>query len=143
MYSGVTEGGTFEHHTSVLQRPVDLARSGEIRAGCWRAQPTPRPGRDDKVVVAWNARAIGALAEARALLGELDWVDAAMACREALWTSNAWSTARSAGLPDGVPRAALGVLEDYAALACAEFTLSCGRTGEDPDRGLQLVERPQ
>ncbi len=139
---GVTEGGTFEHHTSVLQRPVDDGPEWErIRAALLAERSQrPRPGRDDKVVVAWNAWAIGALAEAGALLGELDWVDAAMACREALWTSNVVDGQIRRVSRDGVPGAALGVLEDYAALACAEFTLS-GVAGTDPDRGLQLVER--
>ena len=96
------------------------------------------PGRDDKVVVAWNAWAIAGLAEAGALLGRPEWTQSAVECRDALWAHNVVEGDVRRVSRDGVPGAALGVLEDYAALACAEFTL-CAVTGEDLDRGLQLV----
>ena len=137
---GVTEGGTFEHRTSVLQRPVDPGSDWpQVRAALRAARSErPRPGRDDKVVVAWNAWAIAGLAEAGALLGRPEWTQSAVECRDALWAHNVVEGDVRRVSRDGVPGAALGVLEDYAALACAEFTL-CAVTGEDLDRGLQLV----
>jgi uncharacterized protein YyaL (SSP411 family) len=64
---GVTEAGTFEHGSSVLQLPVDPVDPGRFRAVRSRllaARATrPQPARDDKVVAAWNGLAITALAE--------------------------------------------------------------------------------
>ena len=71
---GVTAAGTFEHGRSVLQRradPADSARFERIRAALLAARgQRVRPGRDDKVVAAWNGLAIAALAETGLLLGE-------------------------------------------------------------------------
>src|SRR5215210_2024451 len=77
----VTEGGTFEHGSSVLQLledPADeqLWRDERVRLLAVRDQRVP-PARDDKVVAAWNGLAVAALAEAGALLGRPDLVDAA------------------------------------------------------------------
>ena len=133
---GVTDAGTFEHGTSVLQRPATddwpRERLREVRAA------RPRPARDDKVVLAWNAWAVSALAEAGALLDESAWVDAAVRCRDALWDLHEADGRWFRVSRDGVRGDALAVLEDYAALANAEFTLSAV-TGCGPDRGLDLV----
>ena len=133
---GVTDAGTFEHGTSVLQRPATAdwprERLREVRAA------RPRPARDDKVVLAWNAWAVSALAEAGALLDEPAWVDAAVRCRDALWDLHEADGRWFRVSRDGVRGDALAVLEDYAALANAEFTLSAV-TGCGPDRGLDLV----
>ncbi len=55
---GVTEAGTFEHGSSVLQLPADPddpARFDRVRTALLAARSTrPQPGRDDKVVTAWN-----------------------------------------------------------------------------------------
>ena len=80
---GVTEAGTFEHGASVLQLradPADADRLARIRTRLLaaRAERT-RPGRDDKVVAAWNGLAIAALADAGTLLGRPDFVAAAAA----------------------------------------------------------------
>ena len=135
---GVTDAGTFEHGTSVLQRPATDAwpreRLREVRAA------RPRPARDDKVVLAWNAWAVSALAEAGALLDEPAWVDAAVRCRDALWDLHEADGRWFRVSRDGVRGDALAVLEDYAALANAEFTLSAV-TGCGPDRGLDLVSQ--
>ncbi len=133
---GVTDAGTFEHGTSVLQRPATddwpRERLRDVRAA------RPRPARDDKVVLAWNAWAVSALAEAGALLDEPAWVEAAVRCRDALWAVHEADGHLFRVSRDGVRGDALAVLEDYAALANAEFTLSAV-TGCDPDRGLDLV----
>jgi uncharacterized protein YyaL (SSP411 family) len=133
---GVTDAGTFEHGTSVLQRPATddwpRERLREVRAA------RPRPARDDKVVLAWNAWAVSALAEAGALLDEPAWVEAAVRCRDALWDLHEADGGWFRVSRDGVRGDALAVLEDYAALANAEFTLSAV-TGCGPDRGLNLV----
>src|SRR4029079_2315448 len=71
---GVTEAGTFEHGSSVLQLPADpddTERFARVRTTLLAARSTrPQPGRDDKVVTAWNGWAITALAEAGRALTE-------------------------------------------------------------------------
>ncbi|MBK6764623.1 MAG: thioredoxin domain-containing protein [Micrococcales bacterium] len=137
---GVTEAGTFEHGTSVIQRPSDpdweqvRHRLFEVRV------QRPRPARDDKVVLAWNAWTVSALAEAGALLDRADWVAAAVECRDALWAIHADGALLRRVSRDGVAAGAGAVLEDYAALAAAEFTLGAV-TGLPLDRGLGLVEQ--
>ncbi|HKN97138.1 MAG TPA: thioredoxin domain-containing protein, partial [Pseudonocardiaceae bacterium] len=83
---GVTEGGTFEHGTSTLRLPADPADDGRwdvVRDRLLTARSTrPQPGRDDKVVTAWNGLTIGALAEAGMALGRPDWVAAATRAAE-------------------------------------------------------------
>src|SRR6201995_1649138 len=80
---GVSEAGTFEQGRSVLQRrsdPPDPERFAAIRRTLaeTREQRT-RPGRDDKVVAAWNGLAIAALAETGLLLGRAGLIEAATA----------------------------------------------------------------
>src|SRR5437588_239033 len=81
---GVTAAGTFEEGASVLQRPVDPAdpeRFERVRAALLAARlARPQPGRDDKVVTAWNGLAITALAEASVALNAPELVDAAGDC---------------------------------------------------------------
>ncbi|QSB13925.1 thioredoxin domain-containing protein [Natronosporangium hydrolyticum] len=69
---GVTEPGTFEHGTSVLQLARDIDGADPTVVDRWqrvrrqlalaRAQ-RPQPARDDKVVAAWNGLTVTALAE--------------------------------------------------------------------------------
>ncbi|MGW7554184.1 thioredoxin domain-containing protein, partial [Streptomyces rimosus] len=82
-YFGVTEEGTFEEGASVLQLPdtddlVDAERIASIKERLRAARDSrPRPGRDDKVVAAWNGLAIAALAETGAYFDRPDLVQAA------------------------------------------------------------------
>ncbi len=74
---GVTEAGTFEHGTSVLQLPADpddAARLDRVRAALLVARlARAQPARDDKVVTSWNGLAITALAEASVALTTPRW----------------------------------------------------------------------
>src|SRR5215469_6963210 len=85
---GVTAAGTFERGRSVLQlraEPSDAGRFARIRAALLAArEQRVRPGRDDKVVVAWNGLAIAALAEAGLLLDRPDLITAATGVAEVL-----------------------------------------------------------
>ena len=122
---GVTEQGTFEHGASVLQLPADYdplpeeaERFGKVRAALLEARRVrPQPGRDDKIVTAWNGLAITALAEAAVALDDSGLRDAAVRCAEGLMSLH---------LVDGrLRRASLGgrvgdsaaILEDHAMLA--------------------------
>jgi len=86
-FYGVSEGGNFEG-TNILHlaagaqapEPAGLAASRQALYGA-RAKRV-WPGLDDKRLAAWNALAIAALAEAGAVLGRADYLDAARQCAE-------------------------------------------------------------
>lgn len=131
---GVTETGTFEHGTSVLQLaadPDDADRLERVRTVLLAARLTrPQPDRDDKVVTAWNGLAITALAEASVALDDPDLLVAARRCATALVGLH---------LVDGrLRRTSLGgrvgdsaaILEDHGMLATGLLSLY-QLTGED------------
>jgi uncharacterized protein YyaL (SSP411 family) len=118
----VTESGTFEHGTSVLQLladPADVERWRRVRAALWSAREMRvHPGRDDKVVAAWNGLAIAALAEAGALLDEPTWIDAATGAADLLIAVHMGVTDRLCRTSrDGGAGRNLGVLDDYGDVA--------------------------
>jgi hypothetical protein len=139
----VTQAGTFEHGASVLQRltePDEHERFDRIRGILRTAREgRTRPGRDDKVVAAWNGMAIGALAEAGVLFNRPDLVAAARKAAELLVSvhyvppkesSPVVGTARILRTSrDGVAGPSAGLLEDYACVAAGLLKLS-GMTGE-------------
>jgi uncharacterized protein len=86
-YYGVTEAGNFEgknilHLADGAAAPaatgLDAARAALLAARAERAWP----GLDDKRLCSWNALAIAALAEAGAVLGRADYLEAASTCAE-------------------------------------------------------------
>jgi uncharacterized protein YyaL (SSP411 family) len=102
--------------------PEDLPLLASARTKLLVAREArPRPGRDDKVLTAWNALMIGGLARAARIFGRADWRDSA---RRALHFVQAtlWQPTGSGGSPillatakDG--RAHLNAyLDDYAFL---------------------------
>ncbi|HEU4393808.1 MAG TPA: thioredoxin domain-containing protein [Solirubrobacterales bacterium] len=98
-FYGISERGNFEG-ANILHLPGGPGRfsvpSGRksAPAGLKEARRTLYdarakrvwPGLDDKRLTAWNALAIGALAEAGAVLGRDDYLDAARACAEFVLT---------------------------------------------------------
>jgi uncharacterized protein len=86
-YYGVSDQGNFEG-SNVLhlaggaeaEVPPGLAQSKQALFKA-RAQRV-HPGLDDKRLTSWNALAIAALADAGAVLGRADYLDAARACAE-------------------------------------------------------------
>jgi uncharacterized protein YyaL (SSP411 family) len=134
----VTPGGTFEEGASVLQRlqePDDLERYERVRVALLAARDArPQPGRDDKIVTAWNGLAIAALAEGGALLDQPHWVEAADVCADLLLRVH-WVTADQRlrrVSRDGVVGQHAGVLEDYADYA--EGLLALHQVTGDPGR---------
>ncbi len=119
----VTGAGTFEHGSSVLQllaEPDDAERYERVRAELFAARlQRPQPGRDDKVVTAWNGFAITALAEAGAASGRADWVEAAVDCARALLDLHVVDGRLRRASLGGTVGAPAGVLEDYGALVTA------------------------
>jgi len=123
----VTEEGTFEHGSSVLQLPADpddVDRFERVRAALSEHRRTrPQPGRDDKVVTAWNGFAITALAEASVALDEPELLTAATRCARAIVDLHVVEgRLRRASLGGRVGDSA-AILEDYAALATGLLTL--------------------
>ncbi|MEU3196507.1 thioredoxin domain-containing protein [Streptomyces sp. NPDC006996] len=135
-YFGVTEEGTFEEGASVLQLPqrdevFDAGRIDGIKERMLAARSArPAPGRDDKVVAAWNGLAIAALAETGAYFDRPDLTEAAVAAGDLLVRLHLDEQARIArASKDGHVGANAGVLEDYADVA-EGFLALAAVTGE-------------
>jgi uncharacterized protein YyaL (SSP411 family) len=123
----VTAGGTFESGASVLQLPRDPDDPGRferVRTALLAARLTrPQPGRDDKVVTAWNGLAVTALAEASVALAAPELADAAARCATALVELHLVNgRLRRASLGGRVGDSA-AILEDHAMLATGLLTL--------------------
>jgi uncharacterized protein YyaL (SSP411 family) len=159
----ISGSGSFEHGTSTVQLDRDLwaEPDGGER---WRAARAtllevrsrrPQPGRDDKVVAAWNGLAIAALAETGALLERPDLVAAAERVADLLIAVHLVAEPRASTGPagpagpagaaavrlrrvsrDGVAGDPAGVLEDYGDVA--EGLLALHAVTGDP-AWLELV----
>ena len=149
----VTTAGTFEHGASTLQRPGvgedEPDRLADVRARLAAArEQRARPGRDDKVVAAWNGWLVDALVEAALVLDRPDWLEAARTAADLIWTLH-WRpderrlrrTSR-----DGRAGTAVGILEDHSGVAAAYVRLACA-TGDavwvDRARALLAVVEEQ
>ncbi len=123
----VTEGGTFEQGSSVLQLPAgpdDAERFERVRASLLAARSTRvQPARDDKIVTAWNGFAITALAEASVALDVPRLLTAASRCAQALLDLHIVDGRLRRASLGGVVGDSAGILEDYAALATGLLTL--------------------
>ncbi|MFG2360339.1 thioredoxin domain-containing protein [Streptomyces mirabilis] len=135
-YFGVTEEGTFEEGSSVLQLPqqdelFDAEKVADVRRRLLAARAErPAPGRDDKIVAAWNGLAVAALAETGAYFDRPDLVDAAIAAADLLVRVHMDDRARlSRTSKDGRAGVNAGVLEDYADVA-EGFLALASVTGE-------------
>jgi uncharacterized protein len=86
-YYGVSEAGNFEGRNvlhlvagAAAPEPGGLA---EARKALYEARSKrERPGLDDKRIASWNALMVAALAEAGAILGRDDYLEAARACAD-------------------------------------------------------------
>jgi uncharacterized protein len=135
-YFGVSAEGTFEEGASVLQLPqgngvVDADRVASVRDRLLTARARrPRPGRDDKVVAAWNGLAIAALAETGAYFDRPDLVQAAVDAADLLVRVHLDPHGRLLRTSrDGVSGGHAGVLEDYGDVADGFLALA-SVTGE-------------
>ncbi|MEU6590254.1 thioredoxin domain-containing protein [Streptomyces sp. NPDC046881] len=176
-YFGVTDEGTFEHGQSVLQLPqtegvYDAGKVESVKRRLLDARARrAAPGRDDKVVAAWNGLAVAALAETGAYFDRPDLTEAAVGAADLLVRVHLDEHARLARTSkDGRVGPNAGVLEDYADVA-EGFLALASVTGEgvwldfagllldqvltrfaDPETGAlydtasdaeQLIRRPQ
>jgi uncharacterized protein YyaL (SSP411 family) len=155
----VTDQGTFEHGSSVLQLradPEDRDRWARVRGALVDARSRrERPARDDKVVAAWNGLAVSALARAGGVLDEPRFVDAALRAGQLLWarhvvpagpTTPEGSTGRDdvrllRVSRDGAAGTPAGVLEDYGCVADGFLALA-EATGDGTwvDRAALLLD---
>ncbi len=131
-FFGVTEQGTFEHGASTLQRPQDPEDERwyadvRERLDLHRAL-RPQPGRDDKVVTAWNGWLVAALAEAGWFFDEPDWIDLAARCADLLLTLHVVDGRLRRSSRDAVVGDAAGVSEDYGGLAEGLLALHAATT---------------
>ena len=135
---GITESGNFEGRSipNRLTARGQLARTPEIEAARQRlfdarAQRS-RPLLDDKVITEWNALFLATLAEAAAMLGRADWLQAAIdngefLLRELRRPDGRWHRSWQA---DGTPPARHDALAaDHAALVDA-FTRLAEASGQ-------------
>ena len=90
-FYGVSEAGNFEGR-NILHLAGGAGAGGpegldEMRRALYEARAKRVwPGLDDKRLTAWNALMIAALAEAGAVLGREDYLDAARACADFVWS---------------------------------------------------------
>jgi hypothetical protein len=130
---GVTQAGTFEHGRSVLQLrgdPAEPDRFAAVRDALLVARERRvRPGRDDKVVAAWNGLAIAALAECGLLLADPGLTAAATGAADLLTRLHLRGDRLARTSRAGVAGPSAGVLEDYACVAGGLLALS-GATGQ-------------
>ena len=116
----VTETGTFEHGASTLQLhadPDDQAWWSSVRERLHLTRTLrPQPGRDDKVVTAWNGLLISSLATAGWAFEEPDWVDVAARCARFLLRVHVVHGRLRRSSRDGVVGPALAVAEDHGNL---------------------------
>ena len=139
-YYGVTPDGNFEGHSilNVRQDPATFLGGKGIDAKDWEARIAPlrrkllaqrskriRPGRDDKVLAAWNGMMISALARGYQVLGDRRYRAAAERAADFVLTEMVRDgmllrTYRGMGAEDtdGVSKLP-AYLEDYAELAAA------------------------
>jgi uncharacterized protein len=123
----VTPTGTFEHGASTLQLQSDhdQVRLADVRERLRVARDQrSRPGRDDKVVAAWNALLVDALVQAAVIFARPEWLQIATEAAEHVWQLH-WREGRLRRTSrDGVAGEAFGILEDYAAFALAAVRLA-------------------
>jgi uncharacterized protein len=123
----VTPTGTFDHGASTLQLQSnhDQVRLAGVRDRLRVARDQRgRPGRDDKVVAAWNGLLVDSLVQAAMIFARPEWLRVATEAAEHVWQLH-WRDGRLRRTSrDGVTGEALGILEDYAALALAAVRLA-------------------
>jgi uncharacterized protein YyaL (SSP411 family) len=135
---GISDEGNFEGRSipNRIAAQGQLARTPELDAAvrALRAARSrrPHPGLDDKVLTEWNALFLSSLAQAAAVFGRRDWLDAAIAnaeflLRELRADNGRWFRSWQA---DGRPQARhMALAADHAALVDA-FTRLGEATGQ-------------
>jgi uncharacterized protein YyaL (SSP411 family) len=139
-YWGVDRGPNFEGKSNLyLAGEPDPEAIASLRQRLYQARERRvRPGRDDKVLAAWNGLACRALAEAGRALGRPDYVAAAGRTAEFLLGTMRVDGRLMRTARRGQARI-LGYLEDYSMVAAAlveVYEATFGRRWLDAARGL-------
>jgi uncharacterized protein YyaL (SSP411 family) len=132
-YFDVTEEGNFEGR-NILHRTIEVADAArmfnlplermadaieKIRRKLFEARERRvKPGRDDKILAAWNGMMIGALTEGYRALGDRRYLDAAVRALDFAMTRMWDGRTLKRSFKDGMARFN-GYLEDYALMAGA------------------------
>ena len=105
--------------------PEDPERLARVKAALLAARHNRvQPGRDDKVVTAWNGLAITALAEAGVALSRPDLIDAARRCADSLLILHLVNGRLRRASLGGEVSDSPAILEDHGALATGLLTLN-------------------
>ncbi|TVR68458.1 MAG: thioredoxin domain-containing protein [Spirochaetaceae bacterium] len=115
----IVEGGNLEGRHHLVRRddgPLESADLELLERMLERRRARPQPGRDDKIVTAWNALAAIALVHAGRYLDEPTLVERARAIYRALETRNRLEDGRWIRSSREGRRNTVECLEDYAAL---------------------------
>ena len=141
---GVSEGGNFEGHNILFRSKTDeqdaklngitveelRARLATIKCKLYGERAKRIwPGRDEKILTAWNALMIAAFAQAGSALGVAKYTDAATKAADFVLTNLASRAPSGAGFRlfrtcgVGQPAKIAGYLEDYSYLTDALVTL--------------------
>jgi hypothetical protein len=150
---GVERGGNFEHGTSILHRPLDedvvavrhdlkvhqvRERVENARKILFEARKKRvAPGRDDKVLLAWNGLMAASFAKAGAALGRADYVATARRNVDFVLQQMSLSDGRLAHTWMAGRASGLGYVDDYAGLIWALLHLY--QVEFDPSRVDQAV----
>ena len=123
-YFGMSESGNFEGANIPVRAQPDPDGLARLKAGLYEARERRvRPGLDDKRLTSWNALAVAALADAGAVLGREDFLDAARACAGFLLETMRDDEGRLLRTYNRGEAKLLAYLEDHAYLTEALLTL--------------------
>ncbi len=146
----ITENGNFEHGWSnpalteadfAVRESMAPLREKLLAA---RSQRTP-PGKDDKILTAWNAWMIRSLAEAGFYFGNKDWLNMAVQAADWIWQQNSNQSLEALQLhtvyyPETGAQID-GFLQDYAGFGEACLTLSAFNEWLQPGSSSKWLER--
>jgi uncharacterized protein YyaL (SSP411 family) len=119
-----------------VERDLAAARA---RLAAAREQ-RPRPGRDDKILTAWNGLMIGALARAARVFDRPDWLTAAQGALDFL-RAEVWRDGRLCATWQAGRARHAGYLDDYAFLLAALLeTMQAQFRRRDYDFALALAD---
>ncbi|MGA7363294.1 MAG: thioredoxin domain-containing protein, partial [Candidatus Dormiibacterota bacterium] len=120
---------------------LQLARAEMVQELLQARSLRAAPGRDEKLIVGWNALAISALSDLAVGTGETSYLDAALRCAHAV-LDRATTGGQLQHLFDGSQARFVATLDDLAAMGLAAVSLH-ESTGEASwfDLGLELARR--
>ncbi|MGC2192169.1 MAG: thioredoxin domain-containing protein [Candidatus Dormiibacterota bacterium] len=138
---GGLDPGLIATRLNLSEAEVRASRESMVQQLARSRASRTAPGRDDKLIVGWNALAISALTELALGSGETRYLDAALRCAEAI-LSQAMADGLLHHLFDGSRARFVANLDDLAGMGLAALALH-EATGEPRwfDLALALAER--